>query len=337
MIIATIACNNYLPKAMFLAQTARAHHPDAAIVLCVVEKVIHNEALGCGLFDKIIRAADLYESDFESFAFKHDITEASTVVKPRFFNWLFSQYTEQNLVVFLDPDIWVFSRFDELFAEALFNIAVTPHHLRDEPTAEAVQDNVLRTLQCGTFNLGFLALKRSRTTDDFLNWWDSRLQMFCFIDFPKGLFVDQKWVDLAMSFYDLYVLRHSGYNVANWNISQRNIELEEGNFVVNGVPLRFVHFSGIDTGKDVGIFRKYAPSPDAAIHELRRSYLQHIGSFDRESLSQELWSYGFFDSGEAITPEARIACRNDPTLLERYQQPFKESNDAFCARPAELA
>jgi hypothetical protein len=331
VIIATIACNNYLPKAMFLAQTARAYHPDVTIILGLVEKSIHDEAVDCGLFDRVVVARDLYADDFEAFIFTHDVIEASTAIKPRLLRWAFSEYSEERLVVYLDPDIWVFDSFDELFDdEGTFDIAVTPHQLRDEPTAGAVHDNVLRTLQCGVFNLGFLALTRSQTTDEFLNWWDSRLRIYCYIDFPKGLFVDQKWVDFALSFFDLCVLRHPGYNVANWNISQRWIEeVEDNKFLVNGLPLKFVHFSGIDTGKDLWVFQKYVPNPDAVIHELRQSYLQHIGSFDRNALSQEPWSYGFFDSGEPIAPEARIAGRYDPTFLELHPQPFKESNEAF--------
>jgi hypothetical protein len=337
VIIATIACNNYLPKAMFLAQTARQHHPDAMIVLCVVEKKVHAEALACGLFDVIIRASDLYNSEFATLIFKHSVIEAATAIKARLIIWLLSAYCNESLVVYLDPDIWVFSRFNELINELFFDIAVTPHHLRDEEIAEAVQDNVLRTLQCGIFNLGFLAINRSQTAYDFLNWWETRLRMFCYIDFPRGLFVDQKWVDLAMSFFDLCVLRHPGYNVANWNISQRSLEMENGHLVVNGEPLRFLHFSGIDTGRDLWVFRKYAPSPDAFIHKVREAYVRHIGSYDQKLLSQEGWSYDFFDSGERITLETRIACRNNPALLERHPQPFRESNEVFCKKPVELA
>ena len=137
VIIATIACNNYLPKAMFLAQTARAHHPDATIILGLVEKSIHDHALGCGLFDRVVLAADLYEDDFEPFVFTHDVIEASTAIKPRLLRWAFSEYPDERLVVYLDPDIWVFDRLNELFDEGLFDIAVTPHQLRDEPTAGA--------------------------------------------------------------------------------------------------------------------------------------------------------------------------------------------------------
>lgn len=314
---------------MFLAKTARMHHPHATIALCILEKILPRPALECKLFDDVFLAADLGYENFDAYIFRHNLTEACTAIKAKLLSFLFERHPNEELVVFLDPDIWIFSPLNEIFLNSTFDVAVTPHHLEDETTLEATKDNVFRTLQCGVFNLGFLAIRRSEVAFDFLKWWDRKLRMFCYVDFSRGLFIDQKWIDLAISFFDLHILRHPGYNVANWNISKRILSYSGPELLVNREPLRFIHFSGIDSGRDLRIFHRYAPDPNAIIHKLRKEYKCHVKSMDQNSLAQESWSYDFYETGERIMLEARIACRNNPKLLVLYPRPFSEGNEAF--------
>lgn len=280
-------------------------------------------------FDAITLACDLGYENFDSFVFRHTVTEASTAIKARLLLFLMEKYPEEELFIFLDPDIWVFSPLAEVESNTQFNIAVTPHHLVDEATPEGTKDNVYRTLQCGIFNLGFIALRRSHVTADFLQWWDSRLKMYCYVDFARGLFVDQKWIDLAMSFFDLHVVRHPGYNVANWNISHRHIEKRPDRLYVNGEPLRFIHFSGIDTGRDLRIFNRYVPDAENVIFQLRSDYKRQVASLDDDNLCERPWSYDFYDNGRRVSLEARFVYRNNATLLTRFPHPFGENDETF--------
>ena len=97
----------------------------------------------------------------------------------------------------------------------------------------------------GAYNLGFLALRSTPEVQRICRWWGRRLQTECLIDLNRGLFVDQKWADLFPSFIEkTHILRHPGYNVAYWNLSQRRVTFERDAWLVNGLPLRFFHFSG---------------------------------------------------------------------------------------------
>jgi SAM-dependent methyltransferase len=86
----------------------------------------------------------------------------------------------------------------------------------------------------------------------------------CNIDLATGLFVDQKWADLLPAFIDrTEVLRHSGYNVAYWNLSQRRVLKGAEGWRVNGQPLRFFHFSGSNIDDEEGFTRDW---PQINVH-----------------------------------------------------------------------
>ena len=51
-------------------------------------------------------------------------------------------------------------------------------------------------------------------------------------------------------FDDVYIIRHLGYNIAYWNIAQRNVSILENNTVsVDKKPMYFFHFSGFSPEK----------------------------------------------------------------------------------------
>jgi hypothetical protein len=331
MIICTIAAHNYLAKAVFMAETAKANHPEALLVLCQPERRLHQDVGRAG-FDLCLLPSDIGYAQQDTFVFRHSVLEFSTAIKARLLAYLFDHFPSEDRVLYLDPDVWVFGPFTEaLTALDDHEIVVTPHHLTDEDTYDGIKDNVFRTLQCGIYNLGFLALRRSTVTSAFLSWWQNKLDMLCYVDFSRGLFVDQRWIDLACCFFPISSLREPGYNVANWNISKRPIELEGDRPYVCGRPVRFVHFSSIDTGKDLRYFKKYAPQGSEPIHALRRQYKARVTAL-KDSWGDAPWDFESFHSGERILSDVRIACRTYPHLLEETSDPFAESNEFFLSR-----
>ena len=80
MVITTSICANYLPKAKTLAKSIKRAHPEAKIVLSLVEKDIHQAAQDTDLFDKVITPSMLGFENIEKTLFKYSIVEASTAV-----------------------------------------------------------------------------------------------------------------------------------------------------------------------------------------------------------------------------------------------------------------
>ena len=79
-----------------------------------------------------------------------------------------------------------------------------------------------------------------------LRWWERRCLDLGFSEGRSGLFVDQKWMNLAPGLFDVAVLRDPGLNLAYWNLHERTLHPDgtvEG--PASSAPLRFFHFSGL--------------------------------------------------------------------------------------------
>jgi len=242
----TIASKNYLAYVRVLMESVARVHPEYQLFLCLADQVD-------GYFDSENESYTIIETErlgipcFNDLTLRYDIMEFNTAVKPFMFRWLFDN-TDLDAVIYLDPDIQIFSRFLNL--ESLLNdntsIVLTPHITQSLADDKSPSD--YNMLQAGVFNLGFIAARRCVETLEFMRWWGERLQTQCVNDLQSNLFVDQKWCDLAPCLLEnLKVLRDVGYNVAYWNMAQRKItQTESHQWLVNGLPLVFFHFSGIN-------------------------------------------------------------------------------------------
>lgn len=319
MIICTSICANYLPKALTLAKSVREHQKDARFVVCLVEESAPDLGVHAGLVDEIVLAKDLGIPQFKAFIFRHRLVEASTAVKGHLFLHLLEKNPGEEDFVYIDPDCMLFSPLQEL-EEALdrHDIVLTPHLL-----SPGNIDMELSSLKHGAFNLGFLAIRRSPTGESLVRWWAERLSRFCYEDFAAGLFTDQKWMNLAPCFHDVHILRHPGYNFATWSFLERKLSKSgDAFFVDESFPLRFVHFSGYDSGMfDVCNQRWAEPSRQAFGAELSSRFKAQEDSFRRAGFGNTPWSYATFRDGSAIPDSLRHLFRS----MDLHEiDPFRE-------------
>ena len=237
------------------------------------------------------------------FCFRYNILELNTAVKPWMFEHLFEQGYDR--VIYFDPDIVLYTTLFELDQRKNF-IVLTPHLTgsiggEDHPSERTI-------LIAGTYNLGFLAVSRRAVLPDFLKWWQGKLEFHCVVDPARGLFVDQKWMDLVPGLFpEVEILRHDGYNVAYWNLRQRTVVDHK----VNYERLRFFHFSGfnpahpdlVSTHTDV----KVVNAGDVAL--LIRDYAAALRTAGYESFKNASYAYGVFNDGTRIPDAARVAYR----------------------------
>jgi len=305
--------------------SVREHIPDAYFIVCLLENEIPfgNDQY----FDEIVLAKDAWEGNFERFIFKHSIVEASTSVKGQFFRYLFNRFPDNDKFIYLDPDTYVYSDFTEL-KELLQTrpIIVCPHLLKPGNI-----DMELSSTAHGVYNLGFLAVNNSPEAHSFIDWWAERLYLFCYDDKARGIFTDQKWIDLAPCFFDVEILKHDGYNFAPWSLLGCEVTNNDG-LCVNGKPLRFIHFSGYGEVAE-SCMRKWLPEGDHLFRDLYQAYAQKHDGNNSDKVSQTPWVYDFFISGEKIKKQTRLYYRGDYDVMFAQENPFEFSNRHFKLSP----
>jgi GT2 family glycosyltransferase len=321
--IFTIAANNYLPKVRVLFESIRKIHPEWSINLVLADKKNNSISYDDLLVDKIWELTDLDIPNLTSWMFGHTIVELATAVKPFMAGKLFALKGCQK-VMYFDPDIVLFSRLDDL-VEALneSNIVLTPHQTVPENSLEAIIDNEVCSLKHGIFNLGFLGLSSSKTTEEFIKWWSKRLYHLCEADFSRGLFTDQKWIDLVPTFFSgVHILRSDRFNVATWNLTNRYISIaKNGDYLVNELPLGFYHFSGFDSG-DMAVMAMKNGGHNFALKKLILWYSSKINSKNYDSEGKHSWSYGYFSNGLPISVEQRKLYKSRQDLQNAFPNPF---------------
>ena len=321
-VIFTACSVNYLAKAMAMCQSALSHHPDADFVILLADR-----KRPIALSDPRVRllwAEDLDFPDYLQCAFKYNIIELNTALKPFTALKLLSDYKK---VIYLDPDVCVFSPLTSVIS-ALddYSTVFTPHALSPYLGLGRPSDQDL--LRFGCFNLGFFAVNDSVDAQMLLKWWHRQCLANCFYEPQVGLGVDQKWVDLAPAFFEgVHILKDPGLNVAFWNLHERWLKKSPAGWLVNDVvPLGFVHFSSfVEADRDIVADKqtRHASGTRLDFSEVGDIYRTYLDSA-KKIVSVDNLSYGYaqFDNNLSISPS-----------LRRFYAVYKDRRFNDCSDP----
>lgn len=243
----TIVSRNYFHFALNLMTSVAQHLPGARRVVVVCDATEGLDAGDTGI--ELLSIDDLPVPHVDRVSLHYTILELNTAIKPFAFERLF-QAPDVEAVVYFDPDIELYSSGVPLLAQLeRADVVLTPH--LTAPLEDDRHPSDLSVLQSGTYNLGFLGLRQGDTAKRLLAWWGAKLVRDCVVDIPRGLFTDQKWIDLVPGFFDrVAIVRDPGWNVAYWNLAHRDVVRTAAGYEVNGQPLFFFHFSGRDPRSD---------------------------------------------------------------------------------------
>jgi glycosyltransferase involved in cell wall biosynthesis len=334
--IFTICSNNYIPVARTFLTSARRHHPEADLFVCLADRRIDIP----GLYDTdwtVVGAEELGIHNFRDFSFRYDIMELNTAVKPFMFRHLFDERC-YDVALYFDPDIEIFRPLDGVVAKLCdgATFVMTPHLCA--PSEGKSDPNDFTVMRAGTYNLGFLGVSRGAESERIIDWWARRLRFYCISAQEQGIFVDQKFMDLVPGFAPrTYVSPDITLNVAYWNVRQRPLEQAGEGWTVGGEKLTFFHYSGFDPRKPTQL-SKYDPEMDGAMPEpLRRltaGYAERLLANGYGTISGSTYAYGRFVSGTTIHPLVRQMYREWHKFWP--DNPF-ETYEAFLDEPWPLA
>lgn len=325
----TIVSPNYLPYARTLAKSYTDQHPGSFFSVLIVADIQDKAAFNTEPFN-VVFLDEIGLKDIPALAMRYDILELNTNVKPTFMKYLLRQKALQKLI-YLDPDIYVYRALEPIFDLLESNDVVLIPHI-----TSPIEGNLIPSeqsfLQFGTYNLGFLAVRSGAKADALLSWWEIRCIEQAFNELQTGLFVDQKWMNLAPALFDgVAQCKHPGCNMAYWNLHERTLE-ERGylHFVNGSYDLCFYHFSGIVVD-DPNSLSKHT-------HRFTLANRPDLGAifanYKREVLGQrndrtDKIPYGFdrFSDGTAVTLLARrIFAAHGNTF---FGNPFKHGGPFY--------
>jgi hypothetical protein len=247
----TLCSINYLAQAQTLGQSLQKTNPDVEFVIGLVDRIanVKLEADKIPPFE-LLEIDKINLNDLNEMCKIYDITELNTAVKPFYFDYFLKNRPEVQNIIYFDPDIIVYDSLQPLIDRLeKYSIVLTPHIT--SPIQDKFETREIDHLNTGVYNLGFVAISRSKASTEMIHWWMERLKKDCRIDLCNGLFVDQHWMIFVPIFFrnHVFVDKYYGYNVAYWNLHERQVSQKDGKFFINDVPLIFFHYSGYGINK----------------------------------------------------------------------------------------
>ncbi len=242
----TIGTCNRRAGIAVVAESFLTHHPNGKTFICLVDRP-DPKMPPLALPGEVFFADELPLPRARRFLFKYEAFELCCALKPHAIKHVTQQFGVSHLV-YLDSDILVTNPFwnDLEAAWRTRSILLTPHliHLSMDLSPEAQR----ALIQHGAYNAGCLGVKQTPGTLAFLDWWACLLETLCTFDPMNNVYVDQRWLDLAVSSSSaIGILRDPGFNIGYWNLHERALrEQAPDKWSSNGQPLKFLHFSGFD-------------------------------------------------------------------------------------------
>ncbi|AOC95289.1 hypothetical protein BB050_02173 [Flavobacterium anhuiense] len=318
----TICAKNYIGLAQVLEKSIKSHNPEVDFYIFIADEINLDDAitdLPKNVF--VTRNVVGFSDDkWNQMAFKYDLTEFCTSIKPSCFKYLFDKF-QPDTCIYFDPDILVFNSLNSIFSGLeSHSIIVTPHitTIEENYTGDLPESGLMYT---GMFNLGFLGLKRNDVSMKMLNWWEKRLEDRCFQNKMESYFTDQKWMDFLPSLFssELLISFDLGLNFAPWNFYEREVIMNKNLYYVRNrinknnsselTPLTFVHFSGFNYSSLVnneiaqGNIAGLKIYPD--VEQILNEYSKVLKESSFLSFIKLTYTYGKFSDGKPVSKTYR--------------------------------
>lgn len=348
--IFTICAKNYIGLAQTLEMSVKKYNNNVDFYIVVADEF--DTGKEPSVAENVLIAKNfltINEELWTNMAFKYNLTEFCTCIKPFSIEYFFTQKGYET-VCYMDPDTYLFSDFSYIYDKLSKFLVITAPHITipDYPYSGDLPDRSF--LFNGISNFGFAGFRNSPKTINLMKWWEDRLSILCFGEMLWAVCTDQKWTDFFPAFlnYDEILFSNNlGLNLAPWNYYERKVIKENETYYVisrTGASERkdklvFCHFAGYNYKEmsTTGVVNNKSRMRISNLREyndlnvLIDEYVNYIYT-NRDLFNKYLdlsYSYGTFDNGITIEKLHRRLYNGLVTNFGYNKNPFITDGDSF--------
>jgi GT2 family glycosyltransferase/glycosyltransferase involved in cell wall biosynthesis len=303
--VCTVINKAWLAHARALAESLRAHEPDAHLSVLIVDSID-------GFFEpreepfEVLQPGELEIEGFEEMSVRYDVTALCCALKPTVIRHLLA---DREPVLYLDSDVRVFAPLDGLEAALREHPFLLTPHLLDPIADDGREPSELAVLLGGSFNLGFAAARQTPEVEALLRWWSKRLRSGSRLDPAGGMVYDQRWADLMPGIFEQAGMwRDPGVNAGYWRAASSRFEQRDGRPTVDGRPLRTFHFTGFEPERPERLSKydnRTSLAEEPTLAAICAEFVFRLQGCGHDESSR--WPYGFATTagGAPLSPELR--------------------------------
>jgi hypothetical protein len=267
--------HHFLPRGLALYTSLQRHCPAFELWVLCMDRASYDFLNQAGLPEIYPIALEDFERGDERLLEakgNRTLVEYYFTCTPSLPLYILSHYADVNLITYLDADLFFFADPTPIYDEiGDGSIGIIPHRFPSH----------LRHLeQNGIYNVGWLSFRRDERGVGCLRWWRERCIEWCYDQVGDGRFADQKYLDKWPALFSgVRVVEHKGADLAPWNLANYDFYHDERGVWVDGQPLIFFHFHGLEQIKDWlydSNFEKYSARLSAIV--LQHIYAPYIGA-----------------------------------------------------------
>ena len=237
----TVMDRNYVTRGLALYQSLRQHGPGYELYVLCMDDAAWAVLDSLGLKGmRLVRLQTVMEEHLRRASEDRTVIELSYTCKSFFMRWLLRQNPDIGLLSLVDSDLFFFSDPGVALEElGPGSVGITEHRYAARFEPEVLRDG-------GIYNAGWVCIRRDESGLACLEDWTNRCLEWCYNRVEDGKCCDQKYLDdWPQRFEGVVVSQHKGVNLAPWNVQNYDVTLRNGQVMVDGVPVVFYHFSGL--------------------------------------------------------------------------------------------
>lgn len=283
----TLFDKNYLIKGLAMISSLVERCPEAHIYVLCMDQYVYE------YFDKhpCLHVDTISMQDFETEQLlklknTRSVAEYCWTLSPCLPLYILENYEFIELITYLDADLFFYSSVNPIFDEInQSSIGIIEHRFTME---------LLDRLVNGRFCVEWVTFRRDQEGLKCLKKWMDQCIEWCFYRLENGKMGDQKYLDEWPGLYSkCHVIENIGAGVAPWNYGNYEIDENDCDIKINGMPLIFYHFHQFQIkgpGKFERLSKFYSdrwPVPDAI-------YTKYENAINQIIKQIETYDYHFF-------------------------------------------